>query len=292
MNDPLDPARVSDHGANHYIDKWLAAQPQQRVALVFVPPARYPGHVALAALEHEWLAAAYGIREPQVAAVKLNWWLEEMAAAPASGGQHPLTQGLFDDPRAAAISPAQWVAPLRAAIAQLDDGTAADFPAQLAAAAPLHGALATLETAWWFGSDASPVRAAAVATANQLLHALRRLESDIERDRLPLPMARLARHGLARNQLREASDARAQAVRAQLIDLQTTWRDATSLAGPLSVFRAVESRQGDRLLRRALGAAEPLATLQAGPPDRGAALTFTAWQAARRWRRAAGAGIG
>lgn len=291
MSEPLDLAQPADHGANHYIEKWLGAQPQQRVALVFVPPARFPGHVALAALEHEWLAA-YGIREPQVAAAKLNWWLEELAAAPTSGGQHPLTQLLFDDPRAAAITPEQWMAPVRAAIAQLDEGTAADFPAQLAAAAPLHGALAALETAWWYGADASPTRATQLATVNHLLHALRRLENDIERDRLPLPMARLARHGLARSQLRDAGEARTQALRAQLIDLQGAWREAGGSSGPLSVFRAVESWQAGRLLARALRAADPLAILHAGSPDRGVALTLAAWQAARSWRRSAGAATG
>ncbi|PPJ40432.1 phytoene synthase, partial [Pseudoxanthomonas sp. KAs_5_3] len=50
-----------------FIDKWLAVQPQQRIALVFVDGRRYPGHVALAALEQELLGAAYGIRQPQVA---------------------------------------------------------------------------------------------------------------------------------------------------------------------------------------------------------------------------------
>jgi phytoene synthase len=286
VSESADQSAAPDHGAGHYLDKWLAVQPEQRVALVFVPPSRYPGHAALAALEQEWLAAAYGIREPQVAAIKLNWWLEELLNAPASGGRHPLTQVLFDDPRATSISAEQWTAPVRAAIAQLEDGTAADFAAQLAAAAPLHSALAALETAWWYGGDASPARAARMATGNHLLHALRLLESDVERDRLPLPMAQLARHGLARSQLRGAGEARTQAVRAQLADLQASWREAASLAGPLSVFRAVESWQGERLLRHALGAREPLTTLQAGQSDRGLALTVAAWQAARRWRRA------
>ena len=67
---------------------------------------------------------------------------------------------------------------------------------------PLHGALAALETAWWFGAEASSERAARVAALAHLLYALRRLEQDAERDRLPLPMARLARFGLARPQLR------------------------------------------------------------------------------------------
>lgn len=276
------------HGALHsYVDKWLAVQPAQRMALAFVDPAKYPGHIALAALEQELLSAAYGIREPQVALGKLNWWAEELSGAAASGGRHPLTQALFDDERAHAIPAERWLAPALAAMAQLEEGTAADFSAQLAAAEQLHGALAALETAWWYGAAAAPARAARVAALGHLLYALRRLEDDAERDRLPLPMARLARFGLARTALRQRSAARDEAVKAQLADLQSSWREAVRLPGPLSVFRALESREAERLLRRASSADDPLAVLQQGGQG-GFGTTFAAWRAARRWRVATG----
>jgi len=268
-----------------FIDKWLAVQPQQRVALVFVDGRRYPGHVALAALEQELLGAAYGIREPQVATAKLNWWAEELAGAPASGGRHPLTQVLFDDERAHAIASNLWLAPVLAAMAQLEQGTAADFAAQIEAAMPLHGALAALETAWWYGAEASPARASRVAVLNHLLYALLRLEQDAERDRLPLPMARLARHGLSRVQLRSHAAARQQAVKAQLDDLLASWAESATLAGPLSVFRALESRHANKLAQRAARAGDALAVLQAGHSRAGLATSLQAWQAARAWRR-------
>jgi len=270
-----------------YVDKWLSVQPQQRVALVFVDPRRHAGHIALAALERELLGAAYGIREPQVAEAKLHWWAGELAGAAQGGGRHPLTQVLFDDERARAMSAELWLAPVQAAIAQLEEGTATDFPAQLAAAEPLHGALARLETAWWFGVDADPRRACRVAALAHLGHALRRLQDDAERDRLPLPMARLARFGLSREALRTAGQARDEALRAQLGDLTTAWREAMALPGPLGVFRALEARDAIRLVRRAAGADDPLATLQRGLPGHGFGLTLAAWQAARRWRLAA-----
>jgi len=277
---------AATHGAlQSYVDKWLAVQPAQRMALVFVDPAKYPGHVALAALEQELLSAAYGIREPQVALGKLNWWAEELSGAGASGGRHPLSQVLFDDERAHAVPAERWLAPVLAAMAQLEQGTAADFPAQLAAAAQLHGALAALETAWWYGDAAPPERAGRVAVLSHLLYALRRLEDDAERDRLPLPMARLARYGLPRSALRQRSAARDEAVQAQLADLQSAWRESVRLPGPLSVFRALESREAERLLRRARGTADPLAVLQQGGPG-GFGTTFAAWRAARRWRAA------
>ncbi|MEP6899401.1 MAG: phytoene synthase [Rhodanobacter sp.] len=268
-----------------FIDKWLAVQPQQRAALAFVDGRRYPGHIALAALEQELLGAAYGIREPQVAAAKLGWWAEELAGAPASGGRHPLTQVLFDDERAHAIPGEQWLAPILAAMAQLEQGTAADFPAQLAAATSLHGSLATLETCWWYGVGESSERAARVATLDHLLYALLRLEQDAERDCLPLPMTRLARHGLSRAQLRTHSDARQQAVRSQLQDLQASWKESAMLPGPLSVFRAVESRHASQLAQRATDAVDALVALQLRQARSGIATTLHAWQAARVWQR-------
>ena len=270
-----------------FIDKWLAAQPQQRVALAFVDGRRHPGHVAVAALEQELLSAAYGIREPQVAAAKLGWWAEELAGAASSGGRHPLTQVLFDDERGHAIATELWLAPVLAAIAQLEQGTAADYAGQLEAAMPLHGALAALETAWWYGAAASSGRAAKVAVLNHLLHALLHLESDAERDRLPLPMARLARHGLDRAQLRKPGPARQQAITAQLEDLLGDWRAADALGGPLSVFRAVESRHARALAQHASHTADALAVLHAGQSRTPWSTPWRAWQAARAWRRQA-----
>lgn len=271
-----------------FIDKWLAVQPQQRVALAFVDGRRYPGHVALAALEQELLGAAYGIREPQVAAAKLGWWAEELAGAAASGGRHPLTQVLFDDERAHAVASERWLAPVLAAMAQLEQGTAADFATQIQAAMPLHGALAALETAWWYGTDALSGRAAQVAVLNHLLYALLRLDTDAERDRLSLPMARLARHGLDRTQLRRASAQRQQAVKAQLDDLVAGWKASAALPGPLSVFRSLESRHASRLARHAARSADALAALQAGQSRTGLSTALEAWQAARAWQRQRG----
>lgn len=268
-----------------FIDKWLDAQPQQHLALVFVDGRRYPGHLALAALEQEMLDAAYGVREPQVVSAKLGWWVTELTGARSGGGQHPLTQVLFADARARSIPTELWVAPALAAMAQLEQGTAADFPAQMAAVRPLHGALAALETAWWYGAGASAERATRVASLGHLLHALRRLQQDVDRDRLPLPMARLAQHGLAREQLRHPGAARQQAVQAQLRDLSASWREAAGLPGPLSVFRALESWRGRQLAQRAAAAADSLAVLNVEPSRPGVLLTMQAWRAARAWHR-------
>ena len=268
-----------------FIDKWLAAQPQQHVALAFVDGGEYPGHLALAAWEQEMLDAAYGAREPQAVVAKLRWWIAELISAPGSDGEHPLTQVLYSDPHAQAISSVVWTAPVHAAMAQLDQGTAPDFAVQLVAAQPLHGALAALETAWWFGAQADPTRATGVSILAHLLHALRRLPQDVERDCLPLPMDRLAQHGLGRADLREPTPARDAAVKAQLRDLLQQWRAVKALPGPLSVFRAVEFHQCRQVARRALAAADSLAALEAQAARSDVWLALHAWRAARAWQR-------
>lgn len=268
------------------IDKWLHAHPQQRMTMNFVDRTRYAGHYALQALEQEMLDAAYGAREPQVVATKLQWWVEELSASPASGGHHPLTELLFADRRARSIAVSTWIAPARAALEHLGRGTAADFPAQLEAEGVLHGALATLETQWWYGSRASAQRATRVAVLSHLLQALRGLAEDVDRDCLPLPMARLAQHGLNRGQLRQPGPASAQAVRDQLLDLQHGLVESVGLPGPLSVFRAVQWREARQAVAHALAARDSQAALGAVPARSGLWGTLLAWRAARAWQRA------
>ena len=273
---------MSDGATQSYIDKWLAVQPQQRIALGFVDPAVRDEHVALAAFEQELIASAYGIREPQVAAAKLQWWAEELSGAAASGGRHPLTKQLFATERAGRIPASLWLAPVLAAMAQLEQGTSSDFAAQLAAARGLHGALAALETAWWFGPGASTEAATRVATLSHLVFALSRLELDAERERLPLPMSRLARHGLSRAQLKTDAPARRDAIRAQLQELAAGLRDALSLDAPLSTFRGLEGRTALATARGAAKAGEPFAELHRRQSRMGPATAIRAWLAARR----------
>lgn len=268
------------------VDKWLQAHPQQRTAVNFVHRTRYAAHYALQALEQEMLDAAYGAREPQVVAIKLQWWVEELSAAPASGGHHPLTELLFADRHARGIAVSTWVAPAQAALAQLGRGTAADFPAQLEAAGALHGALATLETQWWYGSHASAQRATRVAVLSHLLQALRGLAEDADRDCLPLPMARLAQHGLNREQLRQGGPALVEAVRDQLRDLRRSLVESTGLPGPLSVFRAVQWREARQSVAHALAAGNSQAALAVVPARTGLWDTLLVWRAAMAWQRA------
>ncbi len=276
---------MSDSATQSFIDKWLAVQPQQRVALGFVAPSVRDERVALAAFEQELVATAYGIREPSVAAAKLQWWAEELSGAPASGGRHPLTQALFASERARAIPMDGWLAPVLAAMAQLEQGTPSDFAAQVAASQGLHGALARLENMWWFGPDAPTEAASRVATLSHLVFALSRLELDAERERLPLPMARLARHGLARAQLKIDSPSRRDALRAQLGELADGLREALAQGEPMSTFRGLEGRTSLSTARSAARAGEPFAELHRRQSRTGPATAIRAWLAARHAER-------
>lgn len=276
---------MSDGATQSFVDKWLAVQPQQRIALGFVDPAVRDERVALAAFEQELIASAYGIREPQVAAAKLQWWAEELSGAAASGGRHPLAKVLFASERAKQVPSRLWLAPILAAMAQLEQGTSSNFGAQVAAARNMHGALAALENAWWFGADAPSEGAARVATLAHLVFALSRLELDAERERLPLPMSRLARHGLSRAQLKDDSPARRDAVRAQLRELADGLRAALALGEPLSTFRGLEGRTALATAHGASRAAEPFAELHRRQSRTGPATAFRAWLAARRAAR-------
>ena len=276
---------MNDPAVRSHVDKWLAAHPAQRLSLPFIAAPRRDLYLALAALEQELVSAAYGIREPHVAATKLNWWAEELGGAVVGGGRHPLVQALFADAGVRALAPELWLAPPMAALQQLEAGTPADFPAQLAAAAPFHGALATLETRLWFGPDADPARATRVASLDHLLQRLTRLEAHADDERLPLPMSRLARHGLDRDSLGRDDTSRRDAVHAQIIDLIQAWHEAMRLPGPLSTFRGLDARLGRHWLQTARRAGAPVKRRRAAQtPQTGFGTLRRAWSAARASR--------
>jgi phytoene synthase len=273
---------MNDPAVQSYIDKWLDARPAQRLSLPFLDPAQREVHLALAALEHELVNAAYAIAEPEVAVTKLKWWAEELAGAVVSGGRHPLVKVLFADAPVRDFDPQLWLAPVTAALAQLDTATPADFPAQLAAAQAFHGALATLETRLWFGPTAEPVRAAAIASVDHLLTALGRLQNHPDAERLALPMTRLARHGLDREALGIDTPARREAVHEQLTDLSEQWRAAWRQPGPLSVFRGLDARLDGHWLRKTRRARQPLTRLRKVQHHQmGPGTLRRAWSAAR-----------
>lgn len=273
---------MTDTAFDDYLRQWRDANPQCAVAWLFLRPAEQSCFGALAAMEREWLKAVREIREPQVALVKLGWWREEMERAPTGATRHPLTQALFADPRAQRAAPALWLAPVDAAVVQLNQPPAADFAAQCAATLPLAQALAALETAVWFGPTVAAARATEVTLIGLLASALRGLDNEIEHGRSPLPMSLLARHGLTIDALGSATAERQAACRDYADQLAQRLAATGKLAGPLTLLRAAGCQRDRDGLRRAARAAEPLATLRTPAHKLGNVLKI--WRTARTWR--------
>lgn len=268
-----------------WLHAWCGSHPQLEPAWAFLgADPRHPIYTAFAALEQEWLDAVYAIRESHVAAVKLQWWGEDLRLAQTGAARHPLTQALFADERARAIPARFWDEAMGAAMVALDPAPAADFPAQLAAARPLHGALARIETALWFGADANNGRAQAVASVQHGVALMRNFSSELDHGRSPLPMTLLARHGLNLGDLDKESPARSTALRDQAQALRQALDETDKMAGPLSLFRSLQARLDRRALRAAGKAADPLQSLYKG--QGGLRGLLDAWSAARTWHRA------
>lgn len=271
------------------LESWLrdyrGAHPQTETAWIFLRSE--PRRAALGAFEvlrQQWLDAVYAIREPRVAATKLQWWVEELQHAGNGQARHPLTQALLADERVRAIPQAHWQEALLAAFRELEAAPASDFAAQLAQAASLHGALARIETAVWFGAAGDPRRMQALAPVQHLAAMLRNLPMEVDRGCTPLPMSLLARHDLSQDDLLQDGPSRRAALRDQIRDVLQAMTEADKMPGPLSLFRGLQQRLDRHALRRAMRAREPLRELQRRPGGFGALID--AWSAARACRSA------
>lgn len=273
---------MSESACDDYLVQWREASPQLAVAWLFLRHDERLCYGALAALEHEWLKALHGVREPQVAAAKLVWWLEEVQRASQGQARHPLTQRLFDDARARAVPLAYWTTAVEAAITMLTAPPPANFQAQCEATAPLASAIAELETRVWFGAGMEGQRAAKATLFAHLAANTRALAAEVEHGRSPLPMNLLARHGLTIAALGSDGPTRRAALRDYLTDLQRGLTAAATMPGPLTLFRAAGLRRDLTSLARALHADDPLVGLLAHAHGFGNALKT--WRAARTWR--------
>ncbi|HET6633116.1 MAG TPA: phytoene synthase [Rhodanobacteraceae bacterium] len=276
---------MSDGAFESLVEAWRRARPELALALPYLRGAERQPRLALACLEQQWLETTYGVAENEVAAAKLGWWLEELEAARLGRARHPFTQVLFADDRARSLQMSLWQAPIQAALRLRDTpGGAADLAAQQARDAPLHEALARLETALWFGPGAPAGRAAAASGLGHRLAALARLPEAPHAGAGPLPMNLLARHQLQLGALAQDDPLLAAAVRDQLDALDCAWTRAQKLVGPLSLLRALAERADRRLLRQARRDRQPLRRLSLGPRRAGLGDALAAWRLARAVR--------
>lgn len=276
---------MSDGALDDSLSAWRDADPQRAYAWLFLRPAERVRYGGCAALVHEWRKILREVREPQVAVAKLGWWREELQCAADGEPRHPLTQALFTDPRVRELPLSRWTAVVDAALLLVAASPCADFDAQRRAIAPLSAAVAELETRLWFGASADVARAAAVTALANLVNDLRALPGEVERGRSPLPMNLLARHGLTIEQLAVDGPAQRAAVRDYAQLLRDALADAATMAGPLTLFRAVVLQRDLQDVARCAMAEKPLAALRARAAGFGTLLKI--WRAARTWRAVA-----
>jgi 15-cis-phytoene synthase len=266
--------------------KWTEVRPELALALRFERADERDLRAAFACLVFEIEHAAFGIREAQPAAIKLQWWAEELSRTAKGEARHPLTRALAPRMADAAIPLGDWHAAIVGALAQRDPEPAADRAALFDVLAQLYAPLGVIEAAL-FGTDAA-------AVAGVLAHARALRESaalpDALRDgKLPLPLDLLARHRLARGDLGAESEPRSEALREWF---GTLAGEMSALLAPealakrrLGVLRAVMGASDAKRLAAAATAGEPLAAMNVELANLSIPMVWSAWRAARRSRR-------
>ncbi len=268
---------AEDAGFASFERKWLAANPEQATVAVFLAPDERRRATAFGSLAHELEQTAFGVREPQVAAVKLNWWRQELIGANAGTQRHPIARQLFEDERARSIRDAAWSNLIDGALAQLDSEAASTLDDSISTLAGFYRPLASLEVTLAAGDTArSDANARLWISAHLLLSA-----TQPGRDRA-IPLDLLARHGLARSALAEPSSARSALLRDYLGLVQEEIDTALAQASWLSLGRRVRARLDHELAAKARAAADPAAMLASHPGLRRWRSLWLSWREARR----------
>jgi hypothetical protein len=243
----------------HFVEKWLAREPEMRFADPFFAPVDRARARAWGALLHELRESMFELGDPGVARAKTAWWAEELLRAQAGEPRHPVTASLPSD--------APWQALARAIVALPADAERSATTAEaIARLEPAARAMCAVEAAL-FGAQADADAARSVA-AHWLLHRLPRGLADDDLARLPMHL--LARHALTAGDLPTAKS------RPLLRDWGAELLAAAPL--PLSPATAFFRRARHRLDRQRLRALAR--TGLPSPPSPPGAL-WQAWRAAR-----------
>jgi phytoene synthase len=259
--------------------KWLAEHPEQRLVGVFLPVAQRGRASAFGTLVHELSHSAFHVREPQVAAAKLEWWQRELHEAAHGKAKHPVSKVLFADAAAREADPALWPALARGALLQLDQPGAGTLAAMIEQLEPFFVAVASAELAL-LESDGGNVDAnAALWILSHLLHELPHLAHGTAR--LPVPLGLLARHELVRADLATASARRNLLVKDFLDELVLEIDGAMGVAAARPLPLRVRTRLDRWRISRASKVTDPLAYLQEHPQAGHWKTLWTVWREAR-----------
>ena len=257
--------------------KWLDANPEQATVAVFLAPGERRRASAFGSLVHELEQTTFGLREPQVAAAKLNWWRQELTSATAARPRHPIARELFDDERTRSINPTHWSNLVDGALAQLDSTAASALDDSISTLAAFYRPVAFLEAAVSAQENTRTEADARLWISAHLLHSAARPGHD-----RAIPLDLLARHGLARSALAEPSPARTALLRDYLGLVRDEIDAALAQAPQASLGRRVRARLDRELAARASAAADPSALLARHPAPRRWRSLWLSWREARR----------
>jgi phytoene synthase len=257
--------------------KWLEANPEQATVAVFLAPDERRRASAFGTLVHELEQAAFGVREPQVAAVKLDWWRRELGAAAAGTTRHPIARELFVDARARAIDAMLWSGVIDGALAQLDRAAASTLSESIAGLAAFYEPVAVAEAALVSGDATQSAANARLWISSHMLHSL---AAHPEHER-SVPLDLLARHAVARSGLRQPSPERAALLRDFLDALQTQLVAALAQSSRASLGRRVRARLDLEAAAKARASADPAQILARYPHARRWRSLWLSWSEAR-----------
>ncbi len=187
-------------------------------ALLFTPKAIRPGLTALAAYRAEILAIPREVSDAGVAAVKLNWWQEELERLQRGEPRHPVTQALDPVLRTHQLKAEGLNEVIEAARMDLEYGR---YPTLRELTLYCHRAGGAItEMAWRLcGSEGRDAAAFAhdLGIGLELTRMIRHLPTDTQAGRLYIPEDELHAAGLNAQTL---TDPAKHAARRQLIDRQ------------------------------------------------------------------------
>lgn len=275
-----DPCATFEH-------KWTTAHPEFGLALRFVPAPQRKARSALTCIGYEIEHAAFRLHEPQVAAGKLQWWLEELLAMRAGTARHPLTQALATTLPVANVPSALYQDLIVGALAQRDPEPAPSLDELLHGLLGFYAPLARVEQSLTVEGDVDTE--ARIGALSRAFRDALGLSDTLAGGRLPLPLDLMAHHRLSRVDLASPSAPRTEALRGYFAMLAERM-EAIDIAS-LSSVPAATSWHAERVrCRRAARAFEPLAAGEAAINRLPVSTVWAAWRAARRQRARARGG--
>ncbi|HMM65805.1 MAG TPA: phytoene synthase [Dokdonella sp.] len=271
---------MPDDALASFEEKWSLAHPELSLALHFAAPSQRALVSALACLGYEMAHAAFRIEQPEVAAGKLHWWSEELAACAGGQSRHPLTAVLCADAPMRELPASAWRALARGALAQREAAPAANLAQLLDTYRRFYEPFVAIERVLYPHLDAD---ASAQAQAlSRAFHESVRLRETLAGDRLPVPLDVLARQQLSRGDLAVAGAQRDAALREHFSALAGAMRSVRTAGLP--ALPAIGLRADLQRCRSAATAADPLAESTRKAGRIGVPSVLAGWRAARRMR--------